>query len=626
MLGLLGEGGMGRVYRARHLPLHRLVALKVLSPRVDLDRFRAEVQAIARMQHPNIVQIFEMGTVDQTPFYSMELVEGGTLAGRIAGNSCSTQESARLTETIARAVQHAHDHGIIHRDLKPSNILMTPEGEPKIGDFGLARQLDDGNPRSATNREVAGTPSYIAPEQLAQDPASSRSVDIYALGVILYELLTGRPPFRASTPVDTLWQARHCEPVPPGKLHPKLARDLETICLKCLRKEPRHRYSSALDLADDLARFQAKEPIHARPVPRWERCVKWAVRRPTHAASWLGLLVGLAAIIVAGWWISFREHQHVLELSKERDEANRAVAVKENTLLQLRESQSRTLRLADTLYNLTVTAKIPQEALQDLVKVYRDFVEYGRNLDDPQAARYRARGFGHLSDLYQAQGRPALALEQVEQAVAILQQLSTRSPDDRGLRLELAYALDRRGRSLHLNSRILLAEQSYRDSYAILLSLLEAEPRNDRYHSSAGGVLHNLANLLFKHGSSTRVKEAQGYIKQAVEAQEKALQIQDRTKYRAMLRQHLFLSVDGYRLEHNHTRLAATLDRLTSEQGLSNQDLQDCAVDYVRCADFARADSSLPSLEQERVARAYTEHGQRLRDELKRRKPIQNVK
>jgi serine/threonine-protein kinase len=297
----LGRGGMGVVYRAYHLKLKRGVALKMIlsgghAGAAELARFRAEAEAIARLQHPNFVQVYEVGECQGRPFLALEFCAGGSLQQRLAGKPIEPEKAARLVRLLARAMQAAHDKGVIHRDLKPANVLLTEDGEPKITDFGLAKKLDEvGQTQSGA---VMGTPSYMAPEQAQGHKDIGPTVDVYALGAILYELLTGRPPFKAATMFDTLAQTIANAPVPPRQLNPQVPRDLETICLKCLEKEPRHRYTSAAALADDLAHFMAGKPIWARPVGRWERAAKWVRRNKVVAALLLAtaLLLGSTAV------------------------------------------------------------------------------------------------------------------------------------------------------------------------------------------------------------------------------------------------------------------------------------------------------------------------------------------
>jgi WD40 repeat protein/tRNA A-37 threonylcarbamoyl transferase component Bud32 len=300
ILSELGRGGMGVVYKARQTRLRRTVALKMIlagghAGAADLERFKTEAEAIARLQHPHIVQIHEIGEHDGRPFFSLEFCSGGSLEKKLVGTPLPSREAAALVEKLALAMQAAHDRGVIHRDLKPANVLLSEDGTPKITDFGLAKKLDEDS--KTQTGSIMGTPSYMAPEQAGgKSKELGPACDIYALGAILYECLTGRPPFRAATPLDTVLQVVSDEPVPPHQLQSKAPRDLETICLKCLAKEPRKRYASAAALADDLRRFQHGEPIHARPVGQFEKAVKWVKRRPVVA----GLLAVVVLVTLAG--------------------------------------------------------------------------------------------------------------------------------------------------------------------------------------------------------------------------------------------------------------------------------------------------------------------------------------
>jgi serine/threonine protein kinase len=277
----LGRGGMGVVYKARQVRLNRVVALKMIlagahAGQEERARFFTEAEAVARLQHPNIVQIHEIGEQGDCPFFSLEFVDGGSLAAKMAGTAQPPRDAARLVETLARTMHYAHQKGIIHRDLKPANILLTAEGLPKITDFGLAKQLDRRDQRQTGSGQVLGTPAYMAPEQAGGKPRAVGPVtDVYALGAILYELLTGQPPFRGETPIDTIMKVVGREPDPPSRLQQGIPRDLEVICLKCLRKEPDKRYESAEALADDLRRFLNGQPILARPYTLWERFLRF---------------------------------------------------------------------------------------------------------------------------------------------------------------------------------------------------------------------------------------------------------------------------------------------------------------------------------------------------------------
>ncbi len=308
----IGSGGMGVVFKARQRGLNRLVALKMIRGRGgvrpdQLARIRVEAEAVARLRHPNIVHIYEIGEVDGLPFLSLELLEGGTLEDRLAGDPQPSRSAAELMATLARAIQMAHDAKIIHRDLKPSNVLFTNDGVAKITDFGLAKRLESDS-RQTESGQIMGTPCYMAPEQaMGHTRDVGPAADIYSLGAILYEMLTGRPPFKGETPMETVRQVINDDVVPPTRLVPKVARDLETICLHCLNKEQSRRYHSALALAEDLERFLAGKPIRARRTPLWERGLKLARRRPVAATlCTLGLVGTLAA---SGAWLQYRTHQ-----------------------------------------------------------------------------------------------------------------------------------------------------------------------------------------------------------------------------------------------------------------------------------------------------------------------------
>jgi eukaryotic-like serine/threonine-protein kinase len=305
---LLGYGGMGVVYRAWHLGLSRPVALKMVlagpwARPQEQERLIREARAVAALQHPNIVPVYDVGDVEGRPYFTMELVEGGSLADKIQGVPQPAREAAALVATLADAVHAAHQSGTVHRDLKPANILLTKNGTPKVTDFGLARRLQNGAGLTLSGAAL-GTPSYVAPEQArGEKKAIGPATDIYALRVILYEMLTGRPPFQGE-PAATLQQVLTEEPIPPARLNPQVPRDLATICLKCLHKEPHRRYASAAALAEDLRRFLRGEPITARPAGRLERLARWARRRPAAAVLLVGaLLVAATALGGAGWLI-----------------------------------------------------------------------------------------------------------------------------------------------------------------------------------------------------------------------------------------------------------------------------------------------------------------------------------
>jgi eukaryotic-like serine/threonine-protein kinase len=330
LLEVIGRGGMGCVYKAVQKSLSRLVAVKTVDALASFNpsavaRFKAEAEFAARLQHPNIVQIHEIGTQEDIPFFSMELVTGGTLSAAMRERKIAPVVAARLLELLAKAVSYAHTRGIVHRDLKPSNVLLAPSDrkeavdlepidsrsqspsneskykfEPKIADFGLAKNLELDSQCSMTG-SLVGTPSYMAPEQI--DSALGKvgpSCDIYALGAVLYDMMVGRPPFQAATALEMMHEVRHEEPISPRRIEPKIPIDLELICLTCLRKEPARRYATAEALADDLRRFLNGQPILARSSGPIERLIKWTIRHPSLATLIAAVL--LAAISTTWLW------------------------------------------------------------------------------------------------------------------------------------------------------------------------------------------------------------------------------------------------------------------------------------------------------------------------------------
>jgi WD40 repeat protein/tetratricopeptide (TPR) repeat protein len=373
ILAELGRGSMGVVYKARHRQLNRLVALKMIlsggfaSPQ-ERVRFLAEAETIAAIEHPGIVRVHEFGTHNGLPFFSLEFCAGGSLARRLAETPLPAREAARLIEQVARAVQAAHDRGIVHRDLKPGNILLAhgqsrPNGTdgtdgtdkahrshpshpshleiPKVTDFGLAKRVECSG--LTTTGAVVGTPSYMAPEQALGSKDVDRTADVYALGAILYDCLTGRPPFKAARVYDTLMQVVSDDPVPPRQLNPAIPRDLETICLKCLHKRPGQRYASAANLADELGRWQRGEPVLARPVGMSERAVKWARRRPTVAGLLAGivLLTVIAIAVISGLYRDAASEARRAQQAEQQAEQDRDKAREQEGIARQAEEKAR---------------------------------------------------------------------------------------------------------------------------------------------------------------------------------------------------------------------------------------------------------------------------------------------
>jgi serine/threonine-protein kinase len=369
---------MGIVYKARQIRLDRLVALKMIlagshASEADLTRLRTEAEAVARLHHPNIVQIYEIGEHNGLAFLALEFCPGGSLEGRLSGTPLAPREAAALAETLARAVHATHMKGIVHRDLKPANVLLAEDGTPKVTDFGLAKKLGGVGPTASG--AALGTPSYMAPEQAgARSNEIGPATDVYALGAVLYECLTGRPPFKAATQLDTMMQVVAEDPVPPSRLQSRVPRDLETICLKCLQKQPARRYGSASALADDLCRFLGNQPIQARPFGPFELAWRWCCRN--RALAVLLATVFLFLITLAGGAAVV-----AVVISRSRAELKGTVDRIQEQIVQLRsEVEGYRTQLHEAEADLTRCELASQEAEADVAKVERS--ERGGNAEE----------------------------------------------------------------------------------------------------------------------------------------------------------------------------------------------------------------------------------------------------
>jgi serine/threonine-protein kinase len=464
ILGEVGRGGMGVVYKARQRGLNRLVALKMILAAHHADaqqrvRFHAEAESVARLQHPNIVQIYEVGEQDGLPYFSLEFVDGGSLDKKLAGSPQAPRQAAQLMETLARAMHFAHEQGIVHRDLKPANILITPDGTPKISDFGLAKRLEEGDSSQTKSGSILGTPSYMSPEQARGDvrrvgPPS----DLYALGAILYELLTGRPPFQGASAMDTVTRVTRDEPVPPTRVQPKTPLDLETICLKCLQKEPARRYADCFELAEDLRRFLSGEPILARPVGKVERLWRWCQRNPKLASANAVVFLLLLVVSVGSTWaaLAIRAEKERAEQNAIRAKVNERVAQRQKLTAEENEQKakaSETLaedqaELALNTLGLLISKVQSQLGKQPGVQpLKRELLETAMNGLQRVAGgapgklrRSKSDAYFQMGGIARELGNSADASKYWGQYYEMAKSALTDDPDNERLKLEMAWA------------------------------------------------------------------------------------------------------------------------------------------------------------------------------------------
>jgi serine/threonine-protein kinase len=513
----LGRGGMGVVYQARQLALGRMVALKMIlagahAGAKELARFRTEAEAVARLQHPNIVQIHEVGEHDGHPYFALEFCPGGSLDRKLQGTTLPPRQAAELVAVLAGAMQAAHDKGIVHRDLKPANVLLLEDGSPKVSDFGLAKKLDEAG-HTATGA-VMGTPSYMAPEQAAgRSKAVGPATDVWALGAILYECLTGRPPFKAATALDTLFAVLSQEAVPVRQLQPRVPHDLETICHKCMRKDPHKRYASARDLADDLRRFLGGEPIRARPVPAWERAWKWVRRRPAAAALLAVSTLAAAALVLVGLAYNAR-------LREERDEAERQqrrAAASEAQARQEKDQAEANFRLAQRVvgvYARTLSENehapaeaIRQRLLQSTLDFYERFVR--QRGDDPGLRAAQARAYLGLARIANQRGeRESRALDLYQKARDIFQELLGQDPEEAEYLQDLALVDYYLGRAYRNLGRPAQAGESLNAAQAVQQRLLDGNPQSTECRRRLADTWLELGHLEADKGPTDRAEAA----------------------------------------------------------------------------------------------------------------------
>jgi serine/threonine protein kinase len=605
ILDELGRGGMGVVYKARQLGLNRLVALKVVlagscAGAEHLARFHTEAEAIARLQHPNIVQIHEIGEHDGLPYFSLELIEGGNLAELIAKRPQTPEVAARLVETLARAVHFAHTRGIIHRDLKPSNILITDCGERyresstaiqvgantspgrehsgevvesalsapnsaiKVADFGLAKAVAD--PSQTDTGAILGTPSYMAPEQASGFAAfAGPPADQYALGAILYELLTGRPPFKGTTVIDTLEQVRTREPVPPSQLQAKIPADLETICLKCLQKDPRQRYASVLELANDLDRFQDGRPIVARPIGNVERAIRWARRNPRVAGLLGAVAVLLLALVGVSWVFTL-----MLARAKAKSDDNARLATEQAALARehAHVAEKQTELAIDALGVLiskaqTLLEEVPNSARtrEELLKLALEkFQEVERAHKPGLTDRGMAAAHKKMGDLYLMLNKKDEALRHFEKGRDITEALYRAEPgNDKAMGNYAVFLVTFGDWSRNQDKNFVKAREYYENALQLQLDALHvtgpgADLTQAEKKISVGGTHDQLGTLAYNQGNTD---EAEPHFKDALALYESAYKESPNDAARQKLAQsHLFLGAVEVRRKNLDAEMA----------------------------------------------------------------------
>jgi serine/threonine-protein kinase len=532
LLEEIGKGGMGVVYRARQKGLNRFVALKLFRPDPlgqarDLQRFRNEAELVAQLDHPNIVPIYEVGEHAEQPYFSMKLIEGGSLATflrSVPESGTLLRSVAKLMATVARAVHHAHQRGILHRDLKPSNILLDSDGQPHVTDFGLAKRLDPGREAQEIlthSGAVVGTPAYMAPEQaVARNGAVTTAADVYGLGAVLYALLTGQAPFQGGSVLETLAQVEESDPEPPGRINPKVPRDLETICLKCLQKEPERRYASAQALAEDLDRWLRGEPIQARPTGRLEALLRWCRRQPVQAALAAALFLALAIGVPLVVWQWLRADDNFRQAEGLRREAvGHEAEVEDSFRLANEVVGDFTMRVGDAgLLEAHGLDPLRRELLEKAQRYYRKLL--ARRGHDPALRGEIAQATASLAAITRQIGDPEEALAAYERAIEMYADLSRESPDDLSLRIQVARLHNHKAGVLTVLDRRDEELDALRRAQELLEEALRTWPDDLRIQHELANTHHNVG---MAHTASRRVEDALAAFREARTIHERLL-------------------------------------------------------------------------------------------------------
>eukprot|EP00913_Durusdinium_trenchii_P005667 g5285.t1 len=524
----IARGGMGIVFKATQISLNRVVALKTiksgeLAGKAEMQRFRAEAEAAAGLDHPNIVPIYEVGEQNGQQFFSMGFVDGQGLDARLKAGPLPPREAVELIRTISEAVQYAHDNGVIHRDLKPANVLIDSDGKPRITDFGLAKNIATDSGMTTTG-QIIGTPSFMPPEQAAGKSAEIGPLaDVYSLGAMLYALLTGRPPFQAANVMETLKQVLEQEPVSPRVINPAVDQDLETICLKCLRKEPDNRYGAADELAHELDRFLKDKPILARPVKRVERAWRWCRRNPLGATiAALVSLILVASPVVAAIQIQLkraanesarialetqerlkeetkRANTQATNAKRERDTAVRLARKLETSRASLKAAVD---KYVDAVLEDEILADLKHQALRKklLADALLNYKSYIRNHEhDEQSLAEIHDALGRIADISRRTGFEADTLAVYRQGLEVLQRLVRENPSASKYRRALAFCYDSIGGLHRAMGRLNDASAAFQQALAIFQQLMDENPNVPEFRRGLGRTQTNIGMLYFEN-------------------------------------------------------------------------------------------------------------------------------